>query len=79
LIFAARFQPAGSALEKRVVLVEGGCDFESPLDIWKFIPVELVWLQQESGFFPTVEVYGHSSWWMDGARESASRFGLKQN
>jgi hypothetical protein len=65
-------------LEERVFPVEIRRDLKPPLDICKFIPVELIWFQQESGGHPTVEVYRHPGRSVDGARESATRFGFKE-
>lgn len=78
LVFIPGFQPARCTLEERVFPVEIRRDLKPPLDICKFIPVELIWFQQESGGHPTVEVYRHPGRSVDGARESATRFGFKE-
>ena len=78
LVFTPRFQPARCTLEERVFPVEIRRDLKPPLDICKFIPVELIWFQQESGGYPPVEVYRHPGRRVDGAREAATRLSLKE-
>ena len=78
LVLAPWFQPAWCAGKEWVFHVDIRCDLQSPLDIWKLFLVELIRFQEESGGYPTVKVYCHPGRSVDGARESATRFGFKE-
>jgi len=78
LVFTPWFQPARCAGKEWVFPVEIRCDLKPPLHLWKLFLVELIWFQEESGRYPTVEVYCHPGRSVDGAREATTRFGLEE-